>query len=430
MSRSYQSSDSPDAHGLYISYNGLMEPLMRSQGIPYFTRLAKSGLSLHILSYEKVPKRNANWRQEASQLEEELRGEGIRWTSLRYHKRPRLPSSIYDIAQGIIVGAFLMARKRTRVVHARSYLPAVVALFLKKLFKAKFIFDMRGLLPDEYVDGGLLKPNGVIYKIGKYFEKRLLLKADAIVVLTERVKIEIENLPYLKSKGRTPIYVVPCCADTVKFKPVERKGSGTISRPDAERFNLVYAGSVGTWYMTEEMFRFFVELRRTVGMAHFLVLTQGDPKLVESLASRNGLSGADFTVMKSAHDDVPRHIAGSTAGIAFYRQSYSKIATSPIKVGEYLACGIPAVVNSGLGDCDTLIGNNGVGVVLEKFDQAAYQKSARDLVELCKETEALQGRCRALAEKRLSLDGGVQKYLDIYSRLRGGAPPSRAQGPK
>ena len=39
---------------LFISYNGMFEPLGQTQVIPYLTELAKKGVSVTLLSFEKA----------------------------------------------------------------------------------------------------------------------------------------------------------------------------------------------------------------------------------------------------------------------------------------------------------------------------------------------------------------------------------------
>ena len=70
---------------LYISYDGVMEPLGRSQVLQYLKRLAKQH-SITLISYEK----KADWSQEGRRtaLVEEMSAAGIKWYPLRYHKRP------------------------------------------------------------------------------------------------------------------------------------------------------------------------------------------------------------------------------------------------------------------------------------------------------------------------------------------------------
>ncbi|MEI6853447.1 MAG: glycosyltransferase, partial [Bacteroidota bacterium] len=60
---------------LYISYDGMTDPLGQSQVIPYIEGLTKKGLEFHLLSCEK-PERFAT---EFAQISEKLLQANIHW---------------------------------------------------------------------------------------------------------------------------------------------------------------------------------------------------------------------------------------------------------------------------------------------------------------------------------------------------------------
>ena len=51
-----------------------------------------------------------------------------------------------------------------KIIHARSYIPALFVFFLKKFMNFKFIFDMRGFWADEKVDRMGWKKDDLKYK--------------------------------------------------------------------------------------------------------------------------------------------------------------------------------------------------------------------------------------------------------------------------
>jgi glycosyltransferase involved in cell wall biosynthesis len=113
---------------------------------------------------------------------------------------------------------------------------------------------------------------------------------------------------------------------------------------------------------------------------------------------------------------MPRYISVADAGV-FFINPYKKIGSSPIKMGEFLASGIPVVINPGVGDTEELVLDNKVGVVIRQFDRGCYIDAARELVEIKKGGQALISRCRAAAEKHLSLELAADKYAKIYALL-------------
>lgn len=406
--------DADPVRVLYISYDGLLEPLGQSQILPYLEQLSGRRIELFLLTYEKGSGRGDHG--ERTELRDRLRKNGIRWTSLRYHKSPALPATLYDVAAGVVVGAVIAGRRRVHIVHARSYVSALIALILKQIFGIRFLFDMRGFWADERIEGGIWRSGGWLYRAAKVLERAYLTRADGVVSLTEAAKAEIEAFDYLRE--RCPrITVIPTCVDLDRFQVRGSSGAHLDAGPGT-RFTLVYSGSLGTWYLLNEMVKFFVVLKRRVPDAQFLILTLSPRHLVESAARKYGLGEGDLSVRSVPFQRMPEGIASGTAGVFFASASWANRARCPTKLAEFLALGIPVVVSRGIGDVDAIVSGERVGVVVEQLSEAAYEKSLVTLLGLLGEG-GLRERCRQAAKRYFSLQLGVLKYLEVYQTLSG-----------
>ena len=211
---------------LYLTYDGLLEPLGKSQVLSYLEFLSKEH-EIYVLSFEK----KSDWRESSNLLKTRSRCDkaGISWSPVFYHKS--FLGTLYDIAAGIFFGIYITYKFKVNILHARSYLPSLIALVIKKLFGVKFIFDMRGLWADEKIDSGIWKENGILYKTTKKLEKLFLLKADRIVSLTESAVEEIKSFSYLKGK-EINFSVIRTCTDLELFTPEEASKKGSKSSPN------------------------------------------------------------------------------------------------------------------------------------------------------------------------------------------------------
>jgi glycosyltransferase involved in cell wall biosynthesis len=399
---------------LYICYYNITEPLVRTQVVAYLAELAKRGLEVHLLTFER--ERLADDRRREIYLE--MKSLGIEWSSLRYHQRPSLPATLYDIAAGTW-RAFRLCRKHgIEVIHARSHVPAAMALTLQKLTGARFLFDLRGLMADEYVDAGHWNRDSLKFKLTKKMESVFFVRADAMVMLTRRIKQEL-LVTHPGLRGREgDITVIPCCVETERFhiRPDERNAYRKRRSWEGRRV-LTYAGKLGTWYLTAEMARFFAAARRLDDRFFFQVLTQSDPGLIQRELENAGVSGADYDIRYAAPDELPLILSSSDAGISFIRPCYSKLASSPTKVGEYLAAGLPVVANAGIGDCDEMLAGAEAGVVACDFSDEEFSRVARELMSLLDEDGA-PARCRDYTERELSMTRvGGPLYAGVYAGL-------------
>ena len=412
---SYRQKTVKQSHSLFITYNGALEPLIQSQGVPYLRGLTEKGIKVSLLSFEKREYRRQ--KQEIAKLGEELSRCGMKWYRLPYLAASPV-AAIVSIVWGIFYSSYLVLTKRIGIVHARSYFPAAIAFVLRLILRVSFIFDMRGFLADEYVDGNIISENGIIFKLMKAMEKRLILSADEVIVLTEKAAEIVSNLPYVKGK-KLNITVIPCCADLDKFKPIpaERRGELLKEYRLEDRFILVHAGSLGPWYKLGEMIDFFLALKQRLPRAHFLLLSNSDHNQISEAMADRHVDQEDFTIMKVPLDRVADFISIAHSGVCLIKPTFSKKASSPTKMAECLACGLPIVINSGIGDSEQLMKGNRVGVVLNSFDQDAYDQALGELLELIGEGDKLSRRCRKTASNSLSLGYGVEKYWEVYGHL-------------
>ncbi|MDP3704260.1 MAG: glycosyltransferase, partial [Candidatus Omnitrophota bacterium] len=163
---------------LYITYDGLLDPLGQSQVLPYLLGLRAVGVQFVVLSYEK-PAQMA--QPAAADLKRSLASRGIVWYALKYHKSLGILAKCYDVVRGWLLAIFVIVRRRLSIVHARSYVAALIALGAKRVTGCKFIFDMRGLWADERVDGHWWRSDSPLFRIAKRCEASFLRHADHIV---------------------------------------------------------------------------------------------------------------------------------------------------------------------------------------------------------------------------------------------------------
>jgi glycosyltransferase involved in cell wall biosynthesis len=414
--RARQTNGAVRRAALYICYYDVTEPLVQTQVVAYLKALASQGIEIHLLSFERV----RHPAEERAAIERALAADGIIWHHLRYHQRPSLPATLFDIGVGALTAIRLCRRHTIPLVHARSHVPAAMALLAKRVLGCAFLFDIRGLLAEEYVDAGHWTMGDFKYRLTKAMERVFFRKADSFVMLTQRIKDELTTTePALRGRA-DQITVIPCCVDLDRFSiGSEQRDSYRQERHWEGRRVLTYVGKIGTWYLTGDMIGFFVALYRRDPRFFFQVLTQSDPEPLRAAVLAAGVDPSDFDIRYAPPDRLPLILTASDAAISLIMPSPSKRASSPTKVAECLAAGLPLVVNTGVGDCDRQIEDHQLGVVLRELTPAEFERGAEQLCRLLDSAE-ISRRCRAAAELMLSLSGvGGPRYHAIYERLLG-----------
>jgi glycosyltransferase involved in cell wall biosynthesis len=390
---------------VYLSYDGVAEPLGRSQVLPYVRGLAARGHRIELLTFEKTGTPLAFRRALAP---------GVRWTALRYHRRPSVPATAFDMAVGAAVLALLAILSRADLFHARSYVTAAFALPVARMLRVPLLFDTRGFLFDERADAGRWPRDGWLYRRAKRIEASLFRRSDAITVLTHSMQRYLRQEYPRAAEIRAPIWVIPTCADLALFSPSGPRDPALAPSLDGARV-LAYLGAFGAWYLAEDMARFYLAWRRVVGHARFLVISTHSPEAIRRLLAEAGVVD-ELVHVEAPYAHVPEMLRWSEAGVFFFPAVFSKRGSAPTKLGEALGCGLP-VATTPIGDIEDLLRGEPAGVVVRSLDDAGLERAAAALSAAALRPEVRQA-ARGLAERWFSLDAGISAYDALYRRLR------------
>lgn len=392
---------------VYISYDGMSDPLGKSQVLPYVMGLADRGHRVELISFEKPP----NPTPFRASLHPR-----VRWTGLRYHKTPTMPATLWDMAQGALTSALSAALIRADLVHVRSYVSATLALPLAVVGRRPLLFDMRGLWPDERVEDGTWSKTGRIYRAAKQVEQVLVENARAITVLTNSMARYLRSEAPFSTRLRAPIHVIPTCTDLERFSPGVAPDLELKRRLEGHQ-TLCYVGSFGGRYLSKEMARFYLAWRRHAAPARFLIVSRQEPEEIRGVLRAAGVE-QEILHVSATHEQVPAFLRCADAGVFFHPPTFTNRGAAPTKMGEMLASGLPAAGNH-VGDVPEVLRGEGVGVVLDDFSEEALDAAARELSALAREPDARR-RCRETAERWFSLSRGLDAYEKVYAGIGGG----------
>lgn len=401
---------------LYITYDGLTDPLGQSQVLPYVLELSRQGFSFVLLSCEKIEA----FRKNRGLIEKILQGTQVEWVPIIYTKSPPIFSTLYDYWRLKRKALTLHHANNFQVIHCRSYIPSMIGLWMKKHCKVKFIFDMRGFWADERVDAGLWNLKNIIYRQVFHFfkrkEKDFLENADHIVSLTLSAKKEMDGWEHI-NKRPLPITVIPCCADaklfdrrniTMEAKQSARQELGIQTDTPV----LTYLGSI-TWYMLDEMLSFFIVYLKRYPEGKFLFITHANADFIRSKARVAGVPHDRILIVSAQRSSVPVFAALGHYSLIFRKPAFSTKAACPTKQGELMALGIPVICNTNVGDMDMIVRKYESGFIVNSFNDTNYQEIVDDIGRVSFDADEI----RKGALDYFSLQIAVSKYKNIYSSI-------------
>lgn len=396
---------------LYITFDGLTDPLGQSQIIPYLSGIAGNGFSITVLSCEK----EKNLKSIGKDVEQLLNTLGITWKYILYDENGGPLSRFQYVKELKAIAIGLHKLHHFKLIHCRSYLSSLIGLHFKRKFKVPFIFDMRGFWADERIDGGIWRMDNILHRLlYRYFkrkESQYLAEADAVISLTHAGLAELcKQHKYLRLEEK--VEIIPCCTNTQVFDP-HRTKSAAIENVSEEDALIIYTGSIGTWYYTKELIDCAIQWKRIIPKLKLLFLTK-DTNALEAILSGFSPEVKEFIITTSAaYKEVPYFLKAAKASVFFIKPAYSKIASSPTKMAECWAMDLPIITNAGIGDNDRYFKNNMGGILISDFTTDEYVRAGEKLKQLLQQ----KGNYRSIAVSDFDLKKGVDTYVSLYKKL-------------
>jgi glycosyltransferase involved in cell wall biosynthesis len=405
---------------LFISYDGMTDPLGQSQVIPYLAALSKRGYQFTILSCDKPEK----FKTQKNDVENLMQSIPINWVSIPYHKNPPILSSVYDFLRLKQKAKKLHAMYKFDMVHTRPGLPQLVAVYFKKKLGVKYMNDIRGFWADERVDGGMWDLKNPLYKmVYNFFRKKedeCVQIADYNTCLTFAGKHQM--LKWKTVPQPVKVDVVPCSVDLELFSPAninnqlkeQYKQELGIKEED---FIISYLGSIGGWYLTNEMLQFCELLLQKKNEAKFLFISNNNHEDIIAAAKKYNIPSDKIIVKFANRKEVPTLLSFSNYSLFFIKPCYSKLASSPTKHGEIMAMGIPVIANSGVGDVKEIIEKYEAGFVLDGFGKSEMSGIIDKIIDA--KTAFNGNKIREGAREFYNLDKTVNTYAEVYKKILG-----------
>lgn len=399
---------------LYITFDGMLEPLGRSQVLGYLQGMSKQGLRFVLISLER-PEDLQN-HSATQELEKELSTAGIVWIHSIFHTGG-IAGVVKNFWAALQAARRAIKQQDISLVHARSYVPALIALVLKRTARIPYVFDMRGYWIDELADDGRWFKSPMAYKIGKRIERALLKGSAAIVTLTDLQAQDLRN-GELQSQPDTPIITVTTCADYDEFSP-EGSAAGVVSDEIKDRLDgklvVGLVGSVNASYRINEslsLFGFLLEFRPD---AHLLCLTR-QLALMEKLLREHDIPAAAYTLVSAHHRDMAEWLRQMDWGLLLLNTRFSKRGSMPTKLAEFFSAGVRPVQYGCNEEVSAKVREAGSGIVLDGVSPDDLRQTAQKIATMSLNSAEVT-RAREITRSHFGLESGVARYTELLKRL-------------
>lgn len=390
---------------LYLTRNGLLEPLGQSQVIAYLRGLSRD-YQITLITFEKPE----DWADSArvADARADCAAHGIHWLPQKFRSSPEIIAPAISMFRLVWLVRRQLRQKGIRLIHARSYIPAAAALVVGRITGVPFLFDMRALWPEELITAGRLKRGSLVHRAIAAAERACLAHAAGVISLTHAA-VEYLKQVYPEEMENQRIAIIPTCADLARFHP-------PAVRKCAPKVHSCIGTVLSGWFRTDWLAAWLTAAASHDPDAHFEIVTRDDPVEVRKAIDPQGCLKERLTISPRKIEEMPDAVRGHDLSVMFFTEGLSKLGSSPTRMAEILGCGLPVVANEGVGDMARIIEKYRVGILVAGPAPEQVLAALQALDALMTDPD-LAARCRKAAEEVFSLEGGTKAYADLYASV-------------
>ena len=404
---------------LILAYYSVKDPVFQSAVLQYFKAYSSSiPYNLILVTYENH--RFPLSHNECRNIENELSGYGITWYRLKWHSgRFKAIKKCYDVLNSLRTVWKLKKRHNIKWIYSEGFPGAIIGYLCCYILKLAHVVHSFEPHADYMMEAGVWTTNSWEYRCLKHFEKKVALSASYILTATDGM---IENL-HSWGVDRNRLYKVPSCVDIDVFKPIEEQRKLIRNKLGftIKDTIVVYLGKIDGMYWSQELFEFIEHFVNHSGINYkFLILNYSDHKIIRELLRKKGVDTDKYQLLSVDHAEVSYYLSAADIGLVAVRQKPSKKYCSPIKTGEYLACGLPVIIPVGISDDYQKLVEKGLAVPVQSTAASQMRKLPKMVEDFLSNGDRIEiaKNARNYASNNRSLDNYLGVYLEIFESPR------------
>ncbi|GAA5138740.1 glycosyltransferase [Alloalcanivorax gelatiniphagus] len=399
---------------LFVTWDGPQVNYLESLFAPIFMRLRLYGYKFHVLQFTWAdPERLSRVQRACEEMDIPYRSVNIlRWPSVSI-------GSVLTVLRSKKVLRRAIKDWKINILMPRATLPAWAIQRINNSLGLPVVFDSDGLPIDEKIEFGGMSVSSLAHRFLRDIEFRALHAADAVMVRSKDAAIILQERAGANFDA-SKTFVVGNGRDSAAFSPDNEDVYTHLKKSlgfNVDAPTIAYVGSLGGKYRFDQVLQFFLRLRLRLPGAQLLVLTPS-PDLAREAISHLPRNEADSCAVRHvAGSEVPRYLSFVDLGLVFIEPSYSMRAVSPVKLGEYLLCGLPVVATiKNIGDSASYIAPE-FGFAIDHVDESALDSASEWFFSLLSSGKLplAKKNARDAGMKHFSIEGVLDAYVNCMA---------------
>lgn len=387
-----------------FAYYSFKDPVFQSAVLPYLKAVKADNLQYILLTWEQ--KQYSLPKNDIKQLEADLAEYHILWKRTNWHSGSfKLIKKLFDFIFGLTYSLSLIIKYNANKIFSEGFPGAVIGHYLSKLSGRPHIIHTFEPHADYMLESGIWQKSNWEYKILKKLEIPIAKHAQHIITATLTYK------KILIQKGvPTNIHIIPSCInmDNYSFDREARMEIRSNLKIEHDKIVIVYLGKIGGMYMENELFSFFQHcLKLDSNKFKFFLFTKHSQSLIEQKLMEFKIPQQKVYSKYLNKEEVSRYLSAADIGFCGIRPIPSRRFSSPIKNGEYWACGLPTLIPNGISDDYIIAERENIGIAFN----SVLDISINDIEKLMSIPRA---KIRAIALKERNNYNYIDKWKSIF----------------
>jgi glycosyltransferase involved in cell wall biosynthesis len=326
---------------LFITWDADSPHYMQGLFLPIMIGLSKVGYKIELLHLSSIPKDFIN------SLKQKSESFNIQYTHVEIKRNPI--GFIKSVAVGVQLVKDFKNENKDGILMPRSLITSLL-IYIAGKGNLEIAFDADGMKVEERIDFAGWNKNGIKVKFFKKIEKWVI--SESKIVLVRSIKAKMFLLDKNPKLRHDKVFKVVNGVDPEIFKPIpatlrndERAKMGV----NENELLVLYAGTIAPQYCLNEMM-FWFDCLSNFKSAKFIILTT-QQRVVKESKWFDKLK--DRIILKTvSSEEISLFLTCADVALAFRKATFSMQGVAPIKIGEYLLCGLPVIASLGIGDTE------------------------------------------------------------------------------
>lgn len=401
---------------LYVTFDGILQPLGYSQVARVVCGLAERGIPYRLVSLERP--------QELAQdglvrdVRARLAKANVTWNAIPYDVSGTVKAAASNVGRATAEVLRLTATRAVSLVHARAYHAGLVALAAHTPTRVPYLFDARSYWIDERITDGRWFGRPAVRTTARAIERRLFRDAAAVVTLTDIQRDDLVGGKF-GPWTRARVVTIPTCADYDEFALREPTSHGALPKDLATTLAgkrvIGLVGSLNRSYFADETLDLVKRALAKAPDLHVLVLSaQADEW--RALLARANVDPARTTVTVAPHAEMPAYTRAMDFVVMLLVENAAKRASVPTKLAELFAAGVRPVHFGCNPEVTAWVERAGSGHVLARLEASELDRAAT-FVATTKYDRAALASAREATKAHFSLESGLARYEGLLRTL-------------